>query len=424
MRTGYLSFDHDDILIHHDKPAEPPSRDQLEQLQKRWRQHSNAPLPPINATPASFSRQQLQQLQQLQQHQQRQQPVMKESLDDSAVSQTVVEPPRIKNTVRVVPPGYNEIEQHNRNFKEKEWNNDSNINIHNQQQQNGLVGLMETRGLADRIAGVERFIMAEMERLKDSIRNFDTLLSATQSQIQLLQSLPLTPQPLPPPPPPPQPQPLTPADILSLLQPFLNRLESATKQMESLDHRVSQLEHFTSATTKETHLLLQHIQSQIQEANSQQNLDKSIQQQQMQHQNLWNEQHVAVLIQAKVQEAVLGIEKEIQGGEEGFRKALESDREKSRLVVDALEKRVAEMEVESKERQIKGEQDLKVLLEGIVGVKQAMIQLGKGNAEKRMHEEYLQELKSVKDDLSASLRDTKDEFHRKLVSIARVSGLQ
>ncbi|KAI9339935.1 hypothetical protein BDR26DRAFT_861849 [Obelidium mucronatum] len=438
MRTGYLSFDHDDILIHHDRPIEPTSRDQLDQLQKRWRQHSNPPLPPITTSPASFSRQQQQEQSILRQ--------LKENNDMGMATINNGDAPRIKNTVRVVPPGYNEIEPPH--SSRKEWYDESNY----QQPKHGVTaGLMESHGLNERIAGVERFIMSELERLKDSVRNFESLvreevirrehlqsehitlqnnvanlsqqLSTSQTQIQhlhLQQAIAAPPPPLPPPPP-PQPQPLTPADILSLLHPFINRLESTAKAIESLECRITTLELATSSTTKETRLLIQQLASHIQESQNQSNLDKSLQQQQQQQHTLWNEQHMQTLIQAKIQEAVMSVEKELNHANEGHAKALEMERAKSWALVDALEKRVAGIELESKERQCQNQENLKVLLDGVVGVKQAMLQLGKGNAEKRMHDEYLQELKSVKDDLAASLRDTKDEFQRKLISIARVS---
>ncbi|KAJ3298592.1 hypothetical protein HDU79_009357 [Rhizoclosmatium sp. JEL0117] len=224
--------------------------------------------------------------------------------------------------------------------------------------QAALVGLMETRGLSERIAGMERFIMAEMERIKDS-----------------------------------------------------------------LDSRLTQLELTASATTNETRLILRQLASTIQDSQTQQNVEKTVQAQQQQQQTQWTEQHVALMIQAKVQEAVLGIDREITGVQEGVVMKLEREKEALSGLVEALEKRVAGMEAEAKERQGQSEQNLRMLLDGVMGVKQAMMQLGKGTADKKIHDEYLQELKAVKDDLLADLRDAKDEFQRKLVSIARVSTL-
>ncbi|ORY44758.1 hypothetical protein BCR33DRAFT_716719, partial [Rhizoclosmatium globosum] len=335
-----------------------PTRSQLEQLQRRWRQTSGPrALPPINTM--DYQNDPLHPLHQQQLHQ---------SKEGAVADIPTSEAPRIKNTVRVAPPDY--VEPVNRG-KEK-----TGISINQHNSQAALVGLMETRGLSERIAGMERFIMAEMERIKDS------QLTSTQSQLQQIQ---LTPAPLPPPPPPPPPT-LTPSDILTLLQPFLQRLDATASAIDQLDSRLTQLELTTSATTNETRLILRQLASTSKTPKPNKTPTTATT-------NQWTEQHVALMIQAKVQEAVLGIDREITGVQEGVVMKLEREKEALSGLVEALEKR-----------------NLRMLLDGVMGVKQAMMQLGKGTADKKIHDEYLQELKAVKDDLLADLRDAKMNF--------------
>ncbi|KAJ3060927.1 hypothetical protein HDU98_003132 [Podochytrium sp. JEL0797] len=340
-------------------------------------------------------------------------------------------------------------------MKEQEWHNASRGSNPDNSNANSILlaslGMMETRGLGDRLAGMERFVKSEMERMKDSIGKFEALvreesmrrehlqtdhaslhstvntlthqLTTSSTHLQSLIHQHSHPQPpSPTPPPPPQHQQLTPTDILSLLHPFLSRLESTTNTLHALETRLTQLETASTASAAETRVVLHTLAAQIQDLGLQHAATRDGQVHQYQSQFRSVEDHVRELVDAKVREAVATVRQEVSEAKETWMRGVEAGKSQSEGIVAVLEKRVDGMEVDARERREAGERDLRALLEGVVGVKQAMMQLGKGSAEKRVHDEYLAELKVVKEELMAEVRETREEFRKRVVAMAVCSS--
>ncbi|KAJ3400186.1 hypothetical protein HDU80_007202 [Chytriomyces hyalinus] len=150
-----------------------------------------------------------------------------------------------------------------------------------------------------------------------------------------------------------------------------------------------------------------------------QQMQQQQQQQQMQH---LTEQQTALMIQNAVSEATAKLKLEMDAHEDTLTKLLELERTKSISHSESLMQKIFMLERETNSRQVQSETDLRMLLEGVMAVKDTILQLGKGQSEKRLSDDYRSELKLVREELSESLREVQNDFKRRILSLSRISA--
>ncbi|KAJ3236367.1 hypothetical protein HDU81_010859 [Chytriomyces hyalinus] len=195
---------------------------------------------------------------------------------------------------------------------------------------------------------------------------------------------------------------------------------------DSLDTRLNQLETTSTSLFLEQKTLLSQLANQATATTSQRSTEQALQQMQQQQQQQQmqhlTEQQTALMIQNAVSEATAKLKMEMDAHEDTLTKLLELERAKSLSHSESLMQKIFMLERETNSRQVQSEADLRMLLEGVMAVKDTMLQLGKGQSEKRLSDDYRSELKLVKEELSESLREVQNDFKRRIMSLSRMSA--
>ncbi|KAJ3236368.1 hypothetical protein HDU81_010860 [Chytriomyces hyalinus] len=153
MRTGYATFDHGN-LIRHD---EGPSCQQVTFVRKSV---SQLPLPPIQSL-----------LEMQETNRKREASRSKSQLQKYPPLDLLAPPPR-PDTAAMMNASLREDEPVNRNISHHQPMGGMSFDSAVVAQ----LGMMETRGLSEKVAGIERFVAGELERVRDSIRHFEAMV--------------------------------------------------------------------------------------------------------------------------------------------------------------------------------------------------------------------------------------------------------
>ncbi|KAI8611246.1 hypothetical protein BC830DRAFT_1141993 [Chytriomyces sp. MP71] len=387
MRTGYQTFDHGNLISHNDGSSSSQvafskaSRTSLSQL----------PLPPINA------------LLEIQRSKSQQQAFHPDTPHLPDVPSQAF-PPGAESSNSPSQPQYALI---------RPPPNQTHVNGNLESM--ASLGLLETRSLSERITNMERFLLSELDRVRESVRHFETTIQqesmrrehleheqttlsvqlATLAQTTSTQSHPI---PAHPPAPPQQLQPLTPSDILALIHPTASRLEALATRIAAIEARMGHFENAAAVHAAEARAQVVGVQR-----------DAGL--------------HAEVAREV-IAEAVAKMHGDVVSEVDAASKVAEVTRVRNDGLVEALRVRVDTLERDAQERQARSDGDLMLLLEGIKNIKEAMMSLGKGQSEKRVSDDYKAELRMLRDELSTSLREVKDDFKRRLLSMSRLASVE